>query len=89
MQWLDDFEDIVLGLFQMLERLRWPCMRVAIAAGCALAVRGVAGPAGDRWPALAWLALAGIGLWAAGRAARELRGWLLPADLGEPRRLKS
>jgi hypothetical protein len=72
MQWLDDLDDLALASVQAVERLRWSCLEVAFGATCGLAVARFANVLGDWVPALAWVAVGSLALWAAGITVREL-----------------
>jgi len=72
LQWLDDLDDGVFAVVPAVERLRWPCLQISLAAACGLAFVSFAEVLAGLAPALVWVALASLLLWAFGIAIREL-----------------
>lgn len=72
MQWLDDLDDLVVASVHLIERLRWPCLEIGLAAACGLVIVHWA-RASDAWMSvLTGVALASLMLWATSIGLREL-----------------
>lgn len=66
LQWLDDLDDLVCASAQVVERLRWPSLKVAFAAALYLVVAHVAAWP-ETWGPLAMsVSLCGLMLWGLG-----------------------
>jgi hypothetical protein len=72
LQWLDDLDDGVFAVVPAVERLRWPCLQIGLAAACGLVVVSFAEILAGLAPALVWVALGSLALWAIGITICEL-----------------
>ena len=72
LQWLDDLDDAVFAVVPAVERLRWPCLQIGLAAACGQAAASLAEVPGSLAPALVSVALGSVVLWAADITIREL-----------------
>ena len=74
LQWLDDLDDLVFLVVHTVERLRWFCLLIGLAAASGLVVVNLADIVATAAPTLSGVALASLVLWTTGTAIRQLPG---------------
>lgn len=78
--WLDDLDDLVCALAQIVERLRWPSLKVAFGAALGLVVVHV-GALPVAWASLSTsIAVLGLAIWGLGSSLSARRASILAAS---------
>jgi hypothetical protein len=70
--WLDDLDDLIFLVVHTIERLRWLCLQIGLAAASGLAIVNLADVLAACAPTLSGVALASLILWTSGTAVRQL-----------------
>ena len=75
--WLDDLDDLVCAFAQIVERLRWPSLKVAFGAALGLVVVHV-GTLPVAWASLSMsIAVLGLAIWGLGSSLGARRASIL------------